>query len=94
SFAVLLSRWFGTQDLRASGSGNPGATNMLRVAGKKLAILTLLGDVGKGLLPVLVARWLGLGVMEEAWVGIAAVIGHLYPLYFNFRGGGDTLAAA
>ncbi len=55
SFAVLLSRWFGTQDPRASGSGNPGATNMLRVAGKKLAILTLLGDVGKGLLPVLVA---------------------------------------
>ncbi|MCG3027182.1 glycerol-3-phosphate acyltransferase [Pseudomonas aeruginosa] len=94
SFAVLLSRWFGTQDPRASGSGNPGATNMLRVAGKKLAILTLLGDVGKGLLPVLVARWLGLGVMEEAWVGIAAVIGHLYPLYFNFRGGVLLAAAA
>ncbi len=94
SFAVLLSRWFGTQDPRASGSGNPGATNMLRVAGKKLAILTLLGDVGKGLLPVLVARWLGLGVMEEAWVGIAAVIGHLYPLYFNFRGGKGVATAA
>ncbi|WP_204310001.1 glycerol-3-phosphate acyltransferase, partial [Stenotrophomonas maltophilia] len=76
------------------GSGNPGATNMLRVAGKKLAILTLLGDVGKGLLPVLVARWLGLGVMEEAWVGIAAVIGHLYPLYFNFRGGKGVATAA
>ena len=72
----------------------PGATNMLRVAGKKLAILTLLGDVGKGLLPVLVARWLGLGVMEEAWVGIAAVIGHLYPLYFNFRGGKGVATAA
>lgn len=67
---------------------------MLRVAGKKLAILTLLGDVGKGLLPVLVARWLGLGVMEEAWVGIAAVIGHLYPLYFNFRGGKGVATAA
>ena len=79
SFAVLLSRWFGTQDPRASGSGNPGATNMLRVAGKKLAILTLLGDVGKGLLPVLVARWL---------------IGHLYPLYFNFRGGKGVATAA
>ncbi|MGC3581733.1 glycerol-3-phosphate acyltransferase, partial [Pseudomonas aeruginosa] len=69
SFPVLLSRWLGSQAPRASGSGNPGATNMLRVAGKKHAILTQLGDVGKGLLPVLVARWLGLGVMEEAWVG-------------------------
>ncbi|KAF1067366.1 MAG: Glycerol-3-phosphate acyltransferase [Pseudomonas citronellolis] len=94
SFAVLLSRLFGTLDPRAGGSGNPGATNMLRLAGKKLAILTLLGDLAKGLVPVIVARLLGLGVMQEAWVGVAAVIGHLYPLYFNFRGGKGVATAA
>lgn len=53
SFAILLSRMTGLADPRASGSGNPGATNMLRVAGKRLAILTLIGDLFKGLLPVL-----------------------------------------
>ncbi len=94
SFAVLLSRLFGTADPRASGSGNPGATNMLRLAGKKIAILTLLGDLAKGLLPVLIARLLGLSDMQQAWVGLAAVIGHLYPLYFNFRGGKGVATAA
>ncbi|AMO74165.1 MULTISPECIES: glycerol-3-phosphate 1-O-acyltransferase PlsY [Pseudomonas] len=94
SFAVLLSRLFGTADPRAGGSGNPGATNMLRLAGKKAAILTLVGDLAKGLVPVLVARLFGLGAMQEAWVGVAAVIGHLYPLYFNFRGGKGVATAA
>lgn len=94
SFAILLSRVFGTADPRAEGSGNPGATNMLRVAGKRLAILTLLGDLLKGLLPVLVARLIGLGLQEQAWVGLAAVLGHLYPLYFNFRGGKGVATAA
>ncbi|MFV0888574.1 glycerol-3-phosphate 1-O-acyltransferase PlsY [Metapseudomonas otitidis] len=94
SFAILLSRVFGTADPRAEGSGNPGATNMLRVAGKRLAILTLLGDLLKGLLPVLVARLLGLDLQEQAWVGLAAVLGHLYPLYFNFRGGKGVATAA
>lgn len=94
SFAILLSRVFGTADPRAEGSGNPGATNMLRVAGKRLAILTLLGDLLKGLLPVLVARLIGLDLQEQAWVGLAAVLGHLYPLYFNFRGGKGVATAA
>ncbi|MFV3366609.1 glycerol-3-phosphate 1-O-acyltransferase PlsY [Pseudomonas sp. NY15435] len=94
SFAVLLSRLFGTADPRASGSGNPGATNMLRLAGKKIAILTLLGDLAKGLLPVLIARMIGLSDVQQAWVGLAAVIGHLYPLYFNFRGGKGVATAA
>lgn len=94
SFAILLSRVFGTADPRAEGSGNPGATNMLRVAGKRLAILTLLGDLLKGLLPVLVARLVGLDLQEQAWVGLAAVLGHLYPLYFNFRGGKGVATAA
>ena len=94
SFAILLSRLAGGPDPRASGSGNPGATNMLRVAGKKLAILTLLGDLGKGLLPVLVADLLGLGIQQQAWIGLAAVVGHLYPVYFRFRGGKGVATAA
>ncbi|WP_165677761.1 glycerol-3-phosphate 1-O-acyltransferase PlsY [Metapseudomonas otitidis] len=94
SFAILLSRVFGTADPRAEGSGNPGATNMLRVAGKRLAILTLLGDLLKGLLPILVARLIGLDLQEQAWIGLTAVLGHLYPLYFNFRGGKGVATAA
>jgi glycerol-3-phosphate acyltransferase PlsY len=94
SFAILLSRLFGTGDPRAQGSGNPGATNMLRVAGKKLAILTLLGDLLKGLLPVLVARYCGFDIQQQAWIGLAAVLGHLYPLYFRFRGGKGVATAA
>ncbi|BAN46261.1 glycerol-3-phosphate 1-O-acyltransferase PlsY [Metapseudomonas resinovorans] len=94
SFAILLSRLFGTGDPRAQGSGNPGATNMLRVAGKKLAILTLLGDLLKGLLPVLVAFLCGLTIQQQAWVGLAAVLGHLYPIYFRFRGGKGVATAA
>lgn len=94
SFAILLSRLAGGPDPRVSGSGNPGATNMLRVAGKRLAILTLLGDLLKGLLPVLVAHWLGLGLQQQAWVGLAAVVGHLYPAYFRLRGGKGVATAA
>jgi glycerol-3-phosphate acyltransferase PlsY len=94
SFAILLSRLAGGPDPRASGSGNPGATNMLRVAGKRLAILTLLGDLCKGLLPVLAANLLGLDTQQQAWIGLAAVIGHLYPLYFRFRGGKGVATAA
>ncbi|MCR4511241.1 glycerol-3-phosphate 1-O-acyltransferase PlsY [Pseudomonas sp. 32.2.56] len=94
SFAILLSRLAGGPDPRASGSGNPGATNMLRVAGKRLAILTLLGDLCKGLLPVLAANLLGLDVQQQAWIGLAAVIGHLYPVYFRFQGGKGVATAA
>jgi glycerol-3-phosphate acyltransferase PlsY len=94
SFAILLSRLVHGPDPRASGSGNPGATNMMRVAGKRLAILTLLGDSLKGLLPVLVAHQLGLNLQQQAWVGLAAVIGHLYPLFFRFRGGKGVATAA
>ncbi|MBA1287507.1 glycerol-3-phosphate 1-O-acyltransferase PlsY [Pseudomonas japonica] len=94
SFAILLSRGAGTPDPRASGSGNAGATNMLRVAGRKLAMLTLLGDLAKGLAPVLLAKALGFGLQAQAWIGLCAVIGHLFPLYFNFRGGKGVATAA
>jgi acyl phosphate:glycerol-3-phosphate acyltransferase len=94
SFAILLSRLAGGPDPRASGSGNPGATNMLRVAGKKLAVMTLIGDLLKGLLPILIAKLFGLSLHQQAWIGLAAVVGHLYPLYFRFRGGKGVATAA
>jgi len=94
SFAILLSRLTGAPDPRASGSGNPGATNMLRLAGKGLAIGTLFGDLLKGLFPVLLAATLGMSVQQQAWIALAAVLGHLYPLYFRFRGGKGVATAA
>lgn len=94
SFAILLSRSAGGPDPRASGSGNPGASNMLRVAGKKLAIFTLLGDVIKGLLPVTLAAAGHFTIQQQAWIGLAAVIGHMYPLYFRFQGGKGVATAA
>jgi glycerol-3-phosphate acyltransferase PlsY len=77
-----------------SGSGNAGATNMLRLAGKKLAILTLLGDLCKGLLPVLAAMWAAMTLQQQAWIGLCAVIGHLFPLYFRFKGGKGVATSA
>ncbi|MGV8921516.1 MAG: glycerol-3-phosphate 1-O-acyltransferase PlsY [Pseudomonas sp.] len=94
SFAIWLSRLTGSPDPRASGSGNAGATNMLRLAGKKLAVLTLIGDVCKGLLPVIAANLIGLDPEQQAWVGLFAVLGHLFPLYFRFRGGKGVATAA
>jgi len=94
SFAILLSRLTGSPDPRAEGSGNAGATNMLRLAGKKLAILTLIGDLCKGLIPVLIASAIGLDPRQQAWVGVCAVLGHLFPLYFRFRGGKGVATAA
>ena len=94
SFAILLSRLTRNPDPRMSGSGNAGATNMLRLAGKKLAILTLLGDLCKGLLPVLLAYQLGCTLQQQAWIGACAVVGHMYPLYFRFRGGKGVATAA
>jgi acyl phosphate:glycerol-3-phosphate acyltransferase len=94
SFAILLSRLTGAPDPRASGSGNPGATNMLRLAGRGLAMSTLFGDLLKGLLPVLLAAALGLTIEQQAWIALAAVVGHLYPLYFRFRGGKGVATAA
>ncbi|MCF5470487.1 glycerol-3-phosphate 1-O-acyltransferase PlsY [Pseudomonas syringae] len=94
SFAILLSRLSGSPDPRASGSGNAGATNMLRLAGKKLAILTLLGDLCKGLIPVWLAGSWGLDPSQQGWIGVCAVLGHLFPLYFRFRGGKGVATAA
>ncbi len=94
SFAIILCHLAGLPDPRTLGSGNPGATNMLRLGRQRLAIFTLLGDLGKGLVPVLVAAELGLTLQQQAWVGLAAVLGHLYPVFFHFQGGKGVATAA
>jgi glycerol-3-phosphate acyltransferase PlsY len=91
AFAVIVSRAMGLEDPRTFGSGNPGATNVLRSGSKAAAVVTLLLDAMKGLLPVLAVKWFGKPYgMEEgtmALVGLAAFAGHLWPVYFRFRGG-------
>jgi len=87
SSAILVCRLFGYPDPRTQGSSNPGATNVLRIGGKPAAALTLLGDVLKGTVPVLVAYGLGLSATAAALVGFCAFLGHLFPVFFQFRGG-------
>ncbi len=91
--AILVGRALGLGDPRQSGSGNPGATNILRLGGKKAAALTLCGDLIKGVIPVLIARWLGVNDWILAAVALATFLGHLYPLYFGFRGGKGVATA-
>ena len=85
--AVVVCRIMGLSDPRSEGSGNPGATNVLRLHGSKAALCTLLGDVLKGVLPVLLARFIGVHDFIVAMTGLAAFLGHLYPVFFGFRGG-------
>ncbi|OGT83555.1 MAG: glycerol-3-phosphate acyltransferase [Gammaproteobacteria bacterium RIFCSPLOWO2_02_FULL_61_13] len=85
--AVVVCRAMGMPDPRVGGSGNPGATNVLRLHGKAAAVLTLAGDILKGLLPVFVARELQVPDWVVAATGVAAFAGHIYPVFFAFRGG-------
>jgi len=87
SAAIIVCKLMGLPDPRSEGSGNPGATNVLRVGGKKAAAITLFGDTLKGLLPVLIAWALTSDPLIIGLVGIAAFIGHLYPVFFGFKGG-------
>lgn len=86
SSAVIVCQLLKLPDPRTQGSKNPGATNVMRIGGKKAAYLTFAGDFLKGLIPVLIARWLS---NDWAITGAAlgAFLGHLYPLYFGFKGG-------
>lgn len=93
SSAILVCRLFGYPDPRTQGSSNPGATNVLRIGGKPAAALTLLGDVLKGTLPVLIAGGLGFAPFAIALVGFCAFLGHLFPLFFQFRGGKGVATA-
>jgi acyl phosphate:glycerol-3-phosphate acyltransferase len=87
SSAIIICRLMGLPDPREQGSGNPGATNVMRIGGKKAAAITLLGDLLKGLIPVYIAKLLGVSVELLVIIGLAAFMGHLYPVFFNFKGG-------
>ena len=98
SFAVIISRVMGLNDPRSYGSHNPGATNVLRSGNKKAAVLTLVFDAAKGWLPVFaLQQWgaeYGLGAGTAALAGVAAFVGHLFPVFFRFQGGKGVATAA
>ena len=93
STAIIVCRMMGLPDPRSEGSRNPGATNVLRFGGKKAAAITLAGDFLKGLAPVLLARLAGLEETGLALTGLAAFLGHLYPVFFGFEGGKGVATA-
>ncbi|HQU17195.1 MAG: acyl-phosphate glycerol 3-phosphate acyltransferase [Chromatiales bacterium 21-64-14] len=93
SSAVMVCRVLRLPDPRDLGSRNPGATNVLRFGGKGAAAATLVGDVAKGLIPVALAKHLGVGPGALGVVGLAAFLGHLYPVFFGFKGGKGVATA-
>ena len=93
SSAIILSKLMGFPDPRAEGSNNPGATNVLRIAGKRAAFLTLVGDCLKGLIPVLIALAVSEDRLVIALTGFSAFLGHCYPLFFHFKGGKGVATA-
>jgi len=93
SFGILVCRAFGLPDPRTTGSGNPGATNVLRSGKKAAAALTLLGDALKGWVAVWLALRAGLLMWEVCSVALAVFLGHLYPVYYRFKGGKGVATA-
>ncbi|MGE5152990.1 MAG: glycerol-3-phosphate 1-O-acyltransferase PlsY [Bdellovibrio bacteriovorus] len=93
SSAIIVCRLLGLPDPRTQGSNNPGATNVLRIGGKRAAAITLAGDSLKGLIPMLAGHLLGLAPGGLAAVGLAAFLGHLFPVFFGFRGGKGVATA-
>lgn len=93
SSAILLSKIMGFEDPRSGGSNNPGATNVLRIAGKKAAFFTLAGDFLKGLIPVLIGHLLQVDLIVIALTGFVAFIGHCFPVFFRFQGGKGVATA-
>jgi glycerol-3-phosphate acyltransferase PlsY len=93
SSAIIVCRLMGLPDPRTQGSNNPGATNVLRIGGKKAAAVTLFGDSLKGLIPVLACHLLDRDDLVFALVGAAAFLGHLYPVFFGFKGGKGVATA-
>lgn len=88
--AVLISKYLKLPDPRTSGSGNAGATNVLRTIGKNQAVMVLVGDLLKGILAVLIGRILGVQGFMLGLVALATVVGHVYPVFFKFKGGKGT----
>lgn len=93
SSAIITCKLLNKVDPRTVGSKNPGATNVLRHAGKKAAAFTLIGDILKGLLPVVIAQTLNLDWQWLGLIGLAAFLGHLYPIYYGFKGGKGVATA-
>ncbi|PSW02628.1 glycerol-3-phosphate 1-O-acyltransferase PlsY [Photobacterium lipolyticum] len=93
SSAVLISRFYRLPDPRDTGSGNPGATNVLRLGGKKAAAMVLICDILKGMLPVWFSYYLNINPFLLGIIGIAACLGHIYPIFFHFRGGKGVATA-
>lgn len=93
STAIVVCRLMGLPDPRTEGSNNPGATNVLRIGGKKAAALTLAGDSLKGVIPMLACHLLGVSVLAFALAGLAVFLGHLYPVFFGFKGGKGVATA-
>ncbi|PIE83740.1 MAG: acyl-phosphate glycerol 3-phosphate acyltransferase [Candidatus Contendobacter odensis] len=93
STAIIVCRAMGLPDPRCEGSRNPGATNVLRFGGKKAAAITLAGDFLKGVLPVVLARLAGIDDTGLALTALAAFLGHLYPVFFDFKGGKGVATA-
>jgi len=93
SSAIIVCKVMGLPDPRTQGSNNPGATNVLRIGGKKAAALTLFGDMLKGLIPVLAANLYGVNDGILAATAMAAFLGHLYPVFFGFKGGKGVATA-
>lgn len=85
--ALLVAKKYNLPDPRTQGSGNLGATNMLRIGGKKAALYVLIGDIFKGFIPVLIARWFDIAGAQLGFIALAAVLGHIFPIYFQFKGG-------
>ena len=92
-FAVIVSKAFGLADPRSFGSGNPGATNVLRTGNKLAAALTLIGDAAKGWLAMFVVAKVDAGSTAVALAGLAAFIGHLFPVFLKFKGGKGVATA-
>lgn len=93
SSAIVVCKMMSLPDPRTQGSRNPGATNVLRIGGKKPAILTLIGDVLKGVIPVVAARIYGFDELSLSLITFAAFFGHLYPIFFRFEGGKGVATA-
>lgn len=94
SSASLVSKWFKLPDPRQNGSGNPGATNMLRIGGKKAGLMVLAGDLLKGVIAVLLGMLCQVKGFELGLVALSAVLGHVFPVFYKFKGGKGVATAA
>ncbi|MBI2379572.1 MAG: glycerol-3-phosphate 1-O-acyltransferase PlsY [Gammaproteobacteria bacterium] len=94
STAIVTCKLMGLPDPRTVGSGNPGATNVLRLGGKKAALITLVGDSVKAVIPVLIGKAFGLEELSLGILAVAAFLGHLFPVFFRFQGGKGVATAA